>query len=157
MGKEKKAATTIYKPEENKLVVSGTLSAFRFGVNKFDKETEKYYVSIKADELPSEIRDSIRLTYFAESKEKYIPDPFKEGADPNNTYLNLKSMYEIPVFMEGKGNKKYTYEEVIELGDGLPPYGSEVLLSCRLKEGAVYPLAIKFITIVKANADDYFA
>lgn len=156
MGKEKKA-TTIYKPEENKLVVSGTLAAFRFGVNKFDKETEKYYVSIKADELPSEIRDSIRLTYFAESKEKYIPDPFKEGADLNNTYLNLKSMYEIPVFMEGKGNQKFTFDDVIELGDGLPPYGSEVLLSCRLKEGAVYPLAIKIINLVKANADDYFA
>lgn len=156
MGKEKKA-TTIYKPEENKLVVSGTLSAFRYGTNKFDKDTEKYYVSVKADELPSEIRDSIRLTYFAESKEKYIPDPFKEGADPNNTYLNLKSMYEIPVFMEGKGNQKFTFDDVIELGDGLPPYGSEILLSCRLKEGAVYPLAIKIINLVKANADDYFA
>lgn len=156
MAKEKKA-TTIYKPEENKLVVSGTLSAFRFGVNKFDRETEKYYVSVKADELSSDVRDAIRLTYFAESKEKYIPDPFKEGADPSNTYLNLKSMYEIPVFMEGKGNQKFSFDDVIELGDGLPPYGSEVLLSCRLKEGAVYPLAIKIINLVKANADDYFA
>lgn len=156
MAKEKKSIT-IYKPEENKLVVSGTLSAFRFGVNKFDRETEKYYVSVKADELPADIRDAIRTTYFAESKEKYIPDPFKEGADVSNTYLNLKSMYEIPVFMEGKGNQKFTFDDVIELGDGLPPYGSEVLLSCRLKEGAVYPLAIKIINLVKANADDYFA
>lgn len=152
----KKEGTLIYKPEENKLVVSGTLSAFRYGTNKFDKETERYYVSVKADQLPAEVRDSIRLTYFDESKEKYIPEPFREGADPDNTYLNLKSQYEFAVFVEGKGNKKYTYDEVIELGDGLPPYGSEVLLSCRLKKGAIYPLAVKFITIVKTNADDFF-
>lgn len=150
--------TIIYSPEENKLVVSGTLSAFRFGVNRWDKETEKYYISVKCDELPAEVRDDARAKYFAESKEKYIPDPFKAGADLSNTYLNLKSQYQIPVFVDGKGNRKYTFEEVInELGDGLPPYGSEVLLSCRMKEGAIYPLAVKFMTIVKSSADDYFA
>ena len=151
-----KKATLIYKPEENKLVVSGSLSAFRFGTNKFDSETERYFVSIKADNLPSEIRNAIRTTYFDESKEKYIPEPFREGADLENTYLNLKSQYEFAIFVEGKGNHKYTYNEIIELGDGLPPYGSEVILSCRLKKGAIYPLAVKFVTIVKANADDFF-
>lgn len=152
-----KKATIIYKPEENKLVVSGTLSAFRFGVNRFDKDNEKYYVSVKCDDLPQEVRDDIRSKYFADCKEKYIPDPFKEGADLSNTYLNLKSQYSVPAFVEGKGNKKYTFDEVIELGEGLPPCGSEVLLSCRMKEGAIYPLAIKFVTINKMSADDYFA
>ena len=154
---KKKEATTIYKPEENKLVVSGTLSAFRFGTNRFDKETEKYYISVKCDELPQEIRDDIRNKFFADSKEKYIPDPFKEGADINNTYLNLKSQYEIPAFVEGKGNTKHSFADIIEIGDGLPPHGSEVLLSCRLKEGAIYPIAVKFVTINKISADDYFA
>lgn len=151
-----KKATLIYNPEEDKLVVSGSLTALRYGVNKFDKDTEKYYVSVKADSLTKEVRDAIRVKYFSDCKEKYIPDPFKEDADVTNTYLNLKSLYEIPVFKEGDGNKKYTLAEVIELGDGLPPYGSEVLLSCRLKEGAIYPLALKLVTIVKANADDFF-
>lgn len=150
-------ATVVFHEDENKLVLSGTLTAFRHGVNKFDKETEKYYLSIKAAALPQEIRDKIREKYFADAKEKFIPDPFKEGADPTNTYINLKSLYEIPVFREGTGNKKYSFDEVIEMGDGLPPYGSEVLLSMRLKEGAVYPLALKIVTIVKSSADDYFA
>lgn len=152
-----KKATVIYKPEENKLVLSGSLSAFRFGTNKFDKETERYFVSIKADDLPQEVRDGIRNTYFDESKEKYIPEPFREGADPSNTYLNLKSQYEYAVFIEGEGNHKFTFDDIIEKGDGLPPYGSEVILSCRLKKGAIYPLALKFITITKANADDFFS
>lgn len=154
---KKKETTAIFHEDENKLVLSGTLTAFRHGVNKFDKDTEKYYLSIKADELPAELRTKIREKYFADSKEKFIPDTFKEGADPENTYVNLKSLYEIPVFKEGTGNKKYSYDEVIEMGDGLPPYGSEVLLSIRLKEGALYPLALKIVTVVKSSADDYFA
>lgn len=149
--------TVIYNPEENKLVLSGSLSAFRHGVNKYDKDTVKYYVSIKADDIPAELRTLIRDRYFADAKEKYIPEPFREDYNPDNTYINLKSLYEIPVFKEGSGNKKYTYDDVIELGDGLPPYGSEVLLSMRLKEGAIYPLALKIITVVKTSADDYFA
>lgn len=153
----KKDATTILKLEENKLVLSGTLSAFRFGTNKFDKDTEHYFVSIKADEIPAEIRNTIREKYFADTKDKYIPEPFKENADLSNTYINLKSQYEIPVFKDGEGNKKFSFQEVIDMGDGLPPYGSEVLLSCRLKEGAVYPLAVKIIKVVKASADDFFA
>lgn len=153
----KKDATVILKLEENKLVLSGTLSAFRFGTNKFDKDTERYFVSIKADDIPEEVRTKIRENYFADSKEKYIPEPFREGADLSNTYINLKSQYEIPVFKEGAGNKKFTFDEVIEMGDGLPPYGSEVLLSCRLKAGAIYPLAVKIINVVKASADDFFA
>jgi hypothetical protein len=155
--KKNNKGTVILKLDENKLVLSGTLSAFRFGTNKFDKETERYFVSIKADDIPADVRKTIRETYFSDTKEKYIPEPFREGADLTNTYINLKSQYEIPVFKEGSGNKKYTFQEVIDLGDGLPPYGSEVLLSCRLKEGAVYPLAVKLITIVKASADDFFA
>lgn len=153
----KKEVVTMFKEDENKLVLSGTLTSFRHGVNKFDKDTEKYYISIKADSLPSELRDQIREKYFADTKDKFIPDTFKEGADPENTYVNLKSLYEIPVFKEGTGNKKYSFQEVIDMGDGLPPYGSEVLLSIRLKEGSLYPLALKIVTVVKSSADDYFA
>lgn len=153
----KKEVVVMLKEDENKLVLSGTLTSFRHGVNKFDKDTEKYYLSIKADSLPSALRDQIREKYFADTKDKFIPDTFKEGADPENTYVNLKSLYEIPVFKEGTGNKKYSFDDVIEMGDGLPPYGSEVLLSIRLKEGSLYPLALKIVTVVKSSADDYFA
>lgn len=148
----------IYKPEEDKLVIKGALTAFRHGVNRFDKDTEKYYISVRTTALPEEIRQAILSKYFEDTKEKYIPEPLKsDQKDPDKCYFNLKSLYEIPVFMEGKGNEKYTYEDVIDkLGDGLPPYGSEVILSCRLKEGAIYPLACKFVTIQKASADDYF-
>ncbi len=144
----------IYKPEEDKLVCEGILKAFRFGTNKFDTKTEKYFVSILTS-LDAATRAEIKDRYFAEAKEKYIPEPFREIQD-GPCYFNLKSLYEIPVFKQGEGNKKYSYEDVIEMGDGLPPYGSTVKLSMRLKEGAIYPLALQIIEIRKANADDYF-
>ena len=149
-----KEVTVIYKPEEDKLVLTGTLTAFRFGVNKFDTTKEKYYISIRTT-LDAATRQAIRDRYFAETKEKYLPEPLKNIED-GECYFNLKSLYEIPVFKAGEGNHKYSYDDVIEFGDGLPPYGSTVKLSMRLKEGAIYPLAVQFIEIRKANADDYF-
>lgn len=162
MSKEKSASVNnfIYKPEEDKLVVTGILTAYRYGTNKYDRDKSKYYVSVRTPMLPLEVRQEIRAKYFADAKEKYIPEPFTEdgmGSTDEEMYFNLKSLYEIPAFIEGKGNTRYGYEDVIELGDGLPPHGSEVKLSIRLKEGALYPLAIQFIKIVKTSADDYFA
>lgn len=144
----------IYKPNEDKLVCTGRLTALRFGTNKFDTTKEKYYVSIKTT-LDAATREAIRDKYFSETKDKYLPEPFKNIKD-GECYFNLKSLYEIPVFKLGEGNHKYTYDDVIEMGDGLPPYGSTVKLSMRLKEGAIYPLAIQIIEIRKANAEDYF-
>lgn len=161
MSKEKSAAvnTYIFKPEEDKLVVQGILTAYRHGTNRYDKDTQKYYVSVRCASLPKEVRTAIREKYFSDAKEKYIPEPFTEegiASDDAEMYFNMKSLYEIPAFIAGKGNNRLGYDDVIELGDGLPPHGSEVKLSIRLKEGAIYPLAIQFITVVKTSADDYF-
>lgn len=146
----------VFNPDENKLVVTGTLTAFRYGSNKYDKDNNKYYVSVKTS-IPAAIRESIRLEYFEDSKEKYIPEPFRApGESDDECYLNLKSLYEIPVFRFGEGNKRYSYDDVIELGDGLPPIGSEVKLSIRLKKGALYPLALLIIELVKQDASHYF-
>lgn len=158
MSKEKiaPATETVYTPEENKLVVSGTLTALRYGTNKYDKDSPKYFVSIKTS-IPLAIREEIRDTYFDESKEKYIPEPFRDPATtPDECYLNLKSLYEIPAFRVGEGNKRYSYDDVISLGEGLAPIGSEIKLSIRLKKGALYPLAILLVEIVKQDAGHYF-
>lgn len=151
---------TIYKPEEDKLVVTGILTAYRCGISKWDKDTEKYTVSVRCT-CPVVVRSAIRDKYFGDSKEKYIPDPFKDlekADDDTEVYFNLKSLFEIPSYVTGKGNTRYSYDDVIEsLGDGLPPLGSTVEVAMRLKEGAVYPLAIRFIEIQKQNVDDYFS
>ena len=130
--------------------------AFRHGTNKFDKETEKFYISIRT-KVPTEIREDIKEKYFSDTKDKYLPEPLKNILDNEETiYWNLKSLYEIPIFKAGEGNSKYSFDDVIEMGGGLPPYGSVVKLSMRLKESAIYPLALQIIEVVKVSADDYF-
>lgn len=158
MAKKEVETSYIYKPDEDKLVITGALTAYRHGTNKYDRDTEKYYVSVRTAALPPEVILDIKERYFSETKEKYLPEILKDtDQGKEEIYFNLKSLYEIPAFVAGKGNTRYSYDDVIELGDGLPPHGSTVKLSIRLKEGAMYPLAIQFIEIVKTSADDYFA
>lgn len=149
----------IYKPEENKLVVQGILSVFRFSTTKYKGDEELYQVSIKTDALTPELIEKIRETYFSDTKEKYLPSFIKE-AEKNGCeepiYINLTSKYEIGTFTPEDGNRRYTYDEVIDMGEGLAPKGSEVTLSIRLKEGAAYPLALRIDKLVKQDASDFF-
>lgn len=147
-----------YKPEEDKLVVTGKLTAFRFSTSKFSQDKEHYQISIQCDAIPADVIADIKALYFSDTKDKYLPSFIKDAEkDPKAAlYINLKSQYEVPSFVEGEGNKRYGFDDVIELGDGLPPLGSTVKLSIRLKSGAAYPLAVLFTEIRKLDASDYF-
>lgn len=157
MNKELKC---IYKPEENKLVIPGTLTAYRYSGTKYANDKELYQVSIKTEALTQDLIDQLKEDYFSDTKDKFLPSFIKKfdngevGSD--GVFVNLKSQYEIPAFVEGQGNKRYGFDDVIELGEGLPPHGSLVKLSCRLKEGSIYPLAVMFVEIRKQDVSEYF-
>lgn len=149
----------IYKPEENKLVVTGTLTAFRFSKTKYTGDKDYYQVSVKTGSLTPEVVAQIKARYFSDTKEKYLPSFIKdmeENGGKEDIFINLKSQYEISTFMEGEGNKRYSLDDVIQLGDGLAPHGSEVKLSIRLKENSAYPLALLITKLQKQDASDYF-
>ena len=155
----------VYKPEENKLVVKGILTNFRHSTTKYSGDKEYYQVSIRTEHLTPEIVADIEKTYFSDTKEKYLPSVIKyvkEKGVKEPIYINLKSQYEVGTFTPQDGNKRFSYDEVIEMGEGLPPYGSEVTLSIRLKgkeegeDGSAYPLAIRIDKLVKQDASDYF-
>lgn len=149
----------VYKPDENKLVVKGILSNFRFSSTKFSGDREYYQVSVKTSALTPEIVADIKKRYFSETKDKYLPS-FIKDAEENGCkepiYINLKSQYEVGTFTPEDGNHRFSYDEVIEMGDGLSPNGSEVTLSIRLKEGSAYPLALRIDKLIKQDASDYF-
>lgn len=156
---KKDVIAAVYKPEDNKLVIPGILTAYRFGGSKYSGDKELYQVSVKTDALTPELVAQIKKDYFSDTKDKYLPSFIKdieEGKDKDGVYINLKSQYEIPAFVDGEGNKRYSYDDVIDLGEGLPPTTSTVKVSCRLKEGAIYPLAVLFLEIRKQDASDYF-
>lgn len=149
----------IYKPDENKLVVKGTLTAFRFSTTKYKGDTETYQVSVHTPSLTAEVIEDIKKRYFSDTKDRYLPS-FIKDAEKDGTkdplYINLQSQYEFGTFLPGEGNKRYSFDDVIELGDGLAPRGSEVTLSMRLKEGAIYPLALRIDKLNKQDAADFF-
>lgn len=148
----------IYDPDKNKLVVIGSLTAFRHSCTKFKKDTEYYQVSVITDSLTPEVIADIKARYYSTTIDKYLPSYIKDAEADGcaNLYINLKSQFEFSSFIEGKGNERYGFDDVIELGEGLPPIGSEVKLSMRLKDGGTYPMGLMFLKIKKQDVSDYF-
>ena len=148
-----------YVPEENRLVIKGILTILRFSTTKYAGDKELYQISVKTDCLTPEVIADIKKRYFSETKDKYLPS-FIKDAEENGCkepiYVNLKSQYEFGTFLPTDGNKRYSYEDVIKMGDGLAPLQSEVTLSIRLKEGFACPLALRIEKLVKQDASDYF-
>lgn len=148
-----------YVPDQARLVVKGILTVFRYSSTKFAGDKEYYQVSVKTDSLTPEVIADIRKRFFSETKEKYIPSFIKDAEEngcKDPIYVNIKSQYEFGTFTAADGNKRYSYDDVIEMGDGLAPLKSEVSLSIRLTQGAAYPLALRIDKLNKQDASDYF-
>lgn len=148
-----------YNPDQARLVVKGILTVYRFSTTKFAGDKEYYQVSVKTDSLTPEVITDIKKRFFNETKDKYLPSFIKEAEEngcKEPIYVNLKSQYEFGTFTQADGNKRYSYDDVIEMGDGLAPLKSEVSLSIRLTSGAAYPLALRIDKLVKQDASDYF-
>ena len=152
----------VYDPDNNKLVVKGILTSFRFATTRFQGDKEVYQVSVKTTALMPKIALDIRNRYFSDTKEKYYPSFIKDfEKDPEKStkegvYINLKSQYEFGTFLPNEGNHRYSFDDVYEMGEGLAPLQSEVTLSMRLKEGSIYPLALRIDKLNKQDAADYF-
>ena len=153
-------SNAIYKPEENKLVLTGTLVKYVRSYTDFDKTKEPYQISILTSDLTPEIIADLMERYFFDTKDKYLPSFIKKcNADGYDkpVYVNVKTDYPFGTYIEGEGNKRYEYNDVLDLNDGMPPLGSEVKLACRLKDSGIYPMALMIITLKKVSVDDFFA
>lgn len=152
----------VYDPDNNKLVVKGILTSFRFATTRFQGDKEVYQVSVKTNAITPELINDMKARYFSDTKDKYLPSFFKDfEKDPEKSikdgvYINLKSQYEFGTFLPNEGNKRYSFDDVIEMGEGLAPLKSEVTLSMRLKDNSIYPLALRIDKLNKQDASDYF-
>lgn len=152
----------VYDPDNNKLVVKGILTSFRFATTRFQGDKEVYQVSVKTNAITPELINDMKARYFSDTKDKYLPSFFKdfekepEKSIKDGVYINLKSQYEFGTFLPNEGNKRYSFDDVIEMGEGLAPLKSEVTLSMRLKDNSIYPLALRIDKLNKQDASDYF-
>ena len=152
-------SNAIYKPEENKLVLTGTLTHFLFSTTKYKGDTDLYQVSILTSDLTPEIVDDLLKRYFADTKDKFLPSFIKKAQKDGYKepiYVNLHSQFEFMTYVEGDGNMPYDFDAVLELGEGLPPLHSDVKLAMRFKPDQVYPAALMITKLRKQDAAEFF-
>lgn len=127
----------------SKVIVKGILTDNKDKPGYKGKGGLKRNISIKMERpLNDAERKELSEICHTSIEDKYCPHAIKEDKE----YFTVRTMYNIPV-QDSRGNE-LSIDEV-----GL---GSEVRLSCKLKESAIYPVAMKVDVLEVYNPFDDF-
>ena len=123
------------------MVIKGKLITCKRQIKKFEKaETKnKLWLTLAEVELSEKKLKELEEAY-KESGKKFTPDWVKnfEG------YVNLSTDFELPC-KDPDGNEYASIERFI-IEDAFPYMGAECKVSVNVKEGAVYPNSIVFLS-----------
>ena len=120
------------KNENRKELILKGVNVVRAYIGKTKwSDTEKNRITIESDSIPY---DNIHA--FDKSGERLTPTWFKE----RNGYMNLSSIYDIPVKINGA--RVITFEDWTSEYDVV---GATITIKITEKEGALYPTAILLI------------
>lgn len=123
------------------MIIKGKLIQCKREVKEFDKKRkseEKLFITLAEANLSEEQMTELEKA-FAESGAKFTPDWIKnfEG------YVNLSTKFELPC----RDLDKNEYNSIeAAIAGGLKWMGAEVKCSVNIKDGAVYPNAIIFLS-----------
>lgn len=141
------------------MIVKGKLITCKREVKEFEKRSseEKLWLTLAEVTLDDAQKAELEEA-FKEVGKKFTPEWVKNF----NGYVNVSTQFDLPYIL-GKAVREETNDEFDEKGDnvlaliksGFPYMGAEAKLSLNIKEGAVYPNSIKFLT--KGNAFNPFA
>ena len=125
------------------MIVKGKLITCKREVKKFNgkEQKEKLYVTLAEVELDKKKLEKLTAA-FTDAGKKFTPEWVKNFQG----YVNLATEFELP-YMDIDGNK-YTSIE-LDLGT-LRWMGAEVEACINIKEGAIYPVSLKFVGEGKA-------
>ena len=123
------------------MVIKGKLITCKRQTKEFkgQKSKEALYVTLAEVELKKEQMKEIEAV-FAESGKKFTPDWVKDFKG----YVNLKTEYDLPC-RDLEGEEHTSIEDFISESK-FPYMGAEVKVSINLKEGAIYPNSLMFIS-----------
>ena len=121
------------------MIVKGKLITCKREIREFGgrEQKEQLYITLAEADLSEEKKNEL-LEAFKDAGKKFTPDwliNFKG-------YVNTKTAYELPC-KDLAGNVHDSIEEFIK---EFPYMGAEVKLSLNVKEGAIYPNSIVFLT-----------
>lgn len=141
------------------MIVKGKLITCKREVKEFEKRSteEKLWLTLAEVVLSDEQKKELEEA-FKDAGKKFTPDWIKNF----NGYVNVSTQFDLAYCfgktLAGELGDTYAAEgpDVLSLiKEGFPYMGAEAKLSLALKDGAVYPNSIKFIT--KGNAFNPFA
>ena len=127
--------------EDDEMIIKGKLIVCKRTVKEFKGKTvkEKLYVTLAEvkldDDKMQEIQDA-----FKESGKKFTPDWVKNFTG----YVNLATEFPLPC-RDLEGDDHDSIEDFIK-EEKFPWMNAEVKASINIKDGAIYPNSIKFLT-----------
>lgn len=123
------------------MVIRGKLITCKRQVKEFKGKDvkEQLYVTLAEADLPKKKLDALK-EIFKDSGPKFTPDWVKKFEG----YVNLKTEFSLPC-RDLEGNEHESIEDFIR-ETKFPFMGADVKVSINLKEGAVYPSALIFLS-----------
>ena len=115
----------------------GTLTKCRFETGYMGKGDKAWRISLKLDNpLSAEIKDKILSVLKIDKNDRFCPKWLKDG---DSEYINVHSKFNIPCQSVFK-DRLLDMDMETELFEG-----AEVILAIKVKEGGVYPHAIRVL------------
>lgn len=127
------------------MIVKGKLIHCKREEKTFDtkrKSEVKLFITLAEAEITDEQMEECKEA-FKDSGKKFTP----EWVLNFTGYINTSTKFELP-YEDINGERFESIEDGIS--DGLKYIGADVRLSLNIKEGAIYPVAIKFLSEGKA-------
>lgn len=123
------------------MIIKGKLIVCKREVRKFDgkEQKEQLYITLAETKLTEKQLEELKEA-FKDSGKKFTPDWV---LDPKG-FVNTKTTFDLPC-RDLQGQDHTSIEDFIT-DSNFPWMGAEVKLSLNIKEGAVYPSAILFLT-----------
>ena len=116
----------------------GTFTQCRFETGYMGKSDMTWRISLKLDKpLTAEIKEKILSILKIDKNDRFCPKWLKDG---DSDFINVHSKFDIPCQLLIKDNRLVDLDMETELFEG-----AEVILAIKVKEGGVYPHAIRVL------------
>lgn len=123
------------------MVIKGKLITCKREVKNFggSDTKDKLWITLAEVTLSKDKKEELDKA-FKDAGKKMTPEWIKNF----DGYVNVSTQYDLPC-IDADGNEYASIERLIK-EDKYPYMGADVLLSMNVKDGAVYPNSIKFLT-----------
>ena len=133
-----KGGNTMTEKKNEIFTFKGTLIKCRFETGYMGKGDKAWRVSLKlANPLTADIKDKILSILKIDKNDRFCPKWLK---DNDSMYINVHSKFDIPCQLLIKDNKLVDMNMETDLFEG-----AIVILAIKVKEGGVYPHAIRVL------------